>query len=272
MLVFSLSGCTIKFFYEQIDWLVPWYIDRHLDLSASQKDQLKKAVSSQLHWHRQTQISSYIHTLTGWQAFFNTPFSRDKFDALNLETQNHLVELTDHVLPDVNGFLYSLTPRQRIVVYRLIEDNNQKYYDKYVSSGVDLEEVHIKESAESARFWLGSITKEQSRQIAVQVAKYRITEPETFANRQRWLFRLKEILELSASKEEKQAKLRQLFLSPRDDWSDQYQESFYFNADLAVRLMEEVFSLISARQKTHLLQRLKGWEKEFQVIAKRGGS
>jgi len=272
LLVFSLSGCTIKFFYEQIDWLVPWQLDRHLDLSSSQKKTLKQAVSSQLRWHRQAQVSAYIVTLKEWQRFFSAPFSRNEFDVLNQKTQNHLVKLTEHLLPDVWRFLHSLSPKQRLSVYQLIQEYNQDYYDEYLADDVDLASVHLKESKEAVRFWLGSVSDEQEKRLLVMLAKYQGSEAETMRNRERWLFRLKEILESEAGQDEKFLKLEQLFLSPRDDWSEEYQKRFDYNAELSAQMMEEILKLATPRQRDHLIRHFKSWQEQFQVISKKGDS
>ena len=272
LLVFSLSGCTIKFFYEQIDWLVPWQLDRQLDLSSAQKSTLKQAVSSQLLWHRQTQVSAYIVTLKEWQRFFSAPFSRKEFDSLNQKTQNHLVELTEHLLPDVWRILHTLSPKQRLSVYQLIQEYNQDYYDEYLADGVDLVGVHLKESKEAARFWLGSVSDAQEKRLLVLVAKYQGSEAETMRNRERWLFRLKEILESEANQDEKFLKLEQLFLSPREDWSEEYQKRFDYNAELSAQMMEEMLKLATPRQRDHLIQRFRSWQEQFQVISKKRDS
>jgi len=272
LLVFSLSGCTIKFFYEQIDWLVPWQLDRHLDLSSSQKKTLKQAVSSQLRWHRQTQVSAYIVTLKEWQRFFSAPFSRNEFDVLNQKTQDHLVELTEHLLPDVWRILYALSPKQRLSVYQLIQEYNQDYYDEYLADDVDLASVHLKESKEAVHFWLGSVSDEQEKRLLVMLAKYQGSEAETMRNRERWLFRLKEILESEVGQDEKYLKLEQLFLFPRKDWGEKYQTRFDYNAELSAQMMEEILKLATARQRDHLIRRFKSWQEQFQVISKKGDS
>lgn len=272
LLVFGLSGCAIKFFYEQIDWLVPWQIDRHLDLSSSQKNTLKQTVSSQLRWHRQTQASAYIVTLKEWQQFFSGSFSRKEFDVLNQKTQNHLVELTEHLLPDVWRFLYSLSSKQRLSVYQLIQEYNQAYYDKYLADDVDLASVHLKESKEAAHFWLGSVSDAQEKKLLVLVAKYQGSEAETMRNRKSWLFRLREILESEADQDEKFLKFRQLFLSPRKDWSEEYQKRFDYNAELSAQMMEELLKLATPRQRDHLIRRFKSWQEQFQVISKKRDS
>lgn len=267
LLVLSLSGCTIKFFYEQIDWLVPWYVDRHLDLSSSQKDSLKQAVSSQLRWHRQTQVPAYISTLKEWQQLFSAPFSRKQFNGLNQKTQNHLVELSEHLLPDAWRFLLALSPKQRLSVYQLIQKNNQEYYDEYLADGIDLANVRLKESKEAAYFWLGSMNDEQEKRLPVLVAKYQSTEPETMKNRERWLLRFKEILESEEGQNLRFLKFEHLFLSPRDDWSAEYQARFDYNAELSAQLMEEMLKFATLRQRDHLLRRFEKWQEQFQVVS-----
>ena len=267
LMVLSLSGCTIQLFYRQVDWLVPWYVDRQLDLNRSQKSELKQLVSRQILWHRGIQVPAYVATLTEWEAFFSASYSRKEFDILNLQTQNHMDVLTRHLLPDFSHFLYSLTSKQRISLYRLVQENNQEFYDEYLAEGIHLDKVRLSDSREAVISWLGSVNEEQEKKLIDLTSKYQSTEAETMKNRENWLYRLKDILESGASADIKSLKLSTLFLSPRESWSENYQTQFDFNGDISVQLIEQMLKYASPHQKEHLLQRVKKWRKAFEAIS-----
>ena len=57
-----LSGCIVRFVYNQLDWIIPWYIGQMISLSDEQDSALEKSLVSQLKWHRVTQLAEYSKT------------------------------------------------------------------------------------------------------------------------------------------------------------------------------------------------------------------
>jgi len=60
VLVILSTACSNKFFYNQLDWLIPWYVDDYVDLTFVQKENLDKQVEMLLQWHRGEELSRYI--------------------------------------------------------------------------------------------------------------------------------------------------------------------------------------------------------------------
>lgn len=263
----SLTGCTIKFFYQQIEWLAPWYIDQQLDLNGAQKKRVRAQVAQQLTWHRSTQVPLYIETLRAWQILFAGPYSRQEFDRLSAETQRHFSQLSTHILPDFKELMFSLDAKQRKALYVIIEKNNKEYEKKYLGPGVNLDKVRLEETREAVNFWLGSISKEQDKRIQRLLSDYKSTEPESVINRRNWLMQFRRILESDASSAEiKSGQMDALFFSPQDHWSQEYKNRFDANAELSVVMVEQVLSLADAKQRQHLIECFKNWELEFRDI------
>ncbi len=63
LLVGLLSGCSNSFIYNQLDWLIPWYVGDFLDLNGAQKQSFKKQLLPMLDWHRQEELQNYLSIL-----------------------------------------------------------------------------------------------------------------------------------------------------------------------------------------------------------------
>ena len=61
--VLVLSACTTSFYYNRLDWLIPWYVEDYIDLSAEQEKSLKVKLEPYLNWHRQEELNIYIALL-----------------------------------------------------------------------------------------------------------------------------------------------------------------------------------------------------------------
>lgn len=270
LMVTGLPGCTVKLFYGQADWLIPWYVDRQLDIGGEQKEALKQMVSRQLYWHRDTQVLGYISTLDAWQQFFSAPFSKEELISLNQQTQTHLDVFAHHLLPDLCDFLYSLSPKQRLSIYALIKKSNQAFYEQYLAEGVDLDQVRFSDSREAVLSWFGSVSKSQEAAILRLSLTYQPTELETLKNRKRSLSHLKQVLASSSDKEDKTIALKSLLLSPREQWSQGYKRRFDYNAEVTKVLIEQMLKSASPRQQDHMMRRLAKWQKGFRAISEEG--
>ncbi len=71
--VLVLSACTTSFYYNRLDWLIPWYVDDYIDLSSEQKQSLKVKLEPYLNWHRQEELNNYINLLQRIKGDIATP-------------------------------------------------------------------------------------------------------------------------------------------------------------------------------------------------------
>ena len=55
-----LTGCSNTFIYNQLDWLIPWYVGDYLDLNRTQKKYFKSELLPLLDWHRKEELQTYL--------------------------------------------------------------------------------------------------------------------------------------------------------------------------------------------------------------------
>lgn len=70
-----LASCTATFTYNQLDWLIPWYVDGYVDLTRDQKRLLKGQLTPVLQWHRDEELLSYIDILNQIESDLAAPVS-----------------------------------------------------------------------------------------------------------------------------------------------------------------------------------------------------
>ena len=58
------AGCSrVQFAYNQLDWLIPYYVDTQIELTDSQEDYLQQRVDALLDWHCSTHLEAYADLL-----------------------------------------------------------------------------------------------------------------------------------------------------------------------------------------------------------------
>lgn len=58
-----LSACTASYTYNQLDWLIPWYVDDYVDLTRTQRQSLQAQLAPRLAWHREEELEQYVALL-----------------------------------------------------------------------------------------------------------------------------------------------------------------------------------------------------------------
>ena len=60
MLSFTmLSACSSKFAYNNVDWLLYWYLDDYIELEKDQKQRFDQELDTWLVWHRGSELNAY---------------------------------------------------------------------------------------------------------------------------------------------------------------------------------------------------------------------
>jgi hypothetical protein len=72
-LVCLLTGCSNTFIYNQLDWVIPWYVGSYLNLNRTQKQSFKSELLPLLEWHRQEELQTYRVILDSIESDLSKP-------------------------------------------------------------------------------------------------------------------------------------------------------------------------------------------------------
>lgn len=59
LLLLSLSSCSSKFAYNNLDWWVYWYLDDYIELNDRQEEQFDDYLNNWLSWHKRSELNRY---------------------------------------------------------------------------------------------------------------------------------------------------------------------------------------------------------------------
>ena len=59
-LCLALASCSNAFVYNQLDWLIPWYMGDYVNLTREQKKSFKEELEPLLQWHRNEELQNYL--------------------------------------------------------------------------------------------------------------------------------------------------------------------------------------------------------------------
>ena len=111
LLTSLLMGCGVKFFYRNLDFFIPWYVDDFVELNNLQEDYLDKVISKHQSWHRKEQLPEYINLLENLANTVEKQHQKiDESYVKNLseKIRSYYQSISDKVLPDIITLLIGI--------------------------------------------------------------------------------------------------------------------------------------------------------------------
>ena len=62
-LVFLVGCSSTTFFYNRLDFLLPWYLESYVDLNQEQRKNLNELLEPFFEWHREEELPKYAEII-----------------------------------------------------------------------------------------------------------------------------------------------------------------------------------------------------------------
>lgn len=165
-----LSSCMgIKFTYNNLDWLVPWYLDDYVTLSADQQDQFEQQFELLWQWHRSEELPRYADLLTRIEMDIESKSLEHK---KLVDYQHQIEQLYDEVAGRVImvglDLLAGLSDEQIDEIQAQIANESQEF-EEYITELPREKRIkkRIRQTENNFRKWLGPLTQKQKLLIEV---------------------------------------------------------------------------------------------------------
>ncbi|AEF03915.1 DUF6279 family lipoprotein [Alteromonas naphthalenivorans] len=256
-----LTGCSSKLAYNNLDWLIYWYMDDYVELNDSQEAIFDIKLEGWIDWHREEQLALYLAQLEQ----ITEDIKQDKLNKAVIA--NHLNQANEHVMtlrskiaPELAELASRLSDDQVIYLFAAIQkenDEEQEELDEYdsMSESERLEKL-IENFEEGFEDSVGDLTDEQKTKIANAAPHFART-------RGNWLeYRIamqNEARRLFASRQNTEAfqqKLTHLLTHPDDYRTEEYLARRQANREAYLSLADKLVKTMTAKQKSHLLKKL----------------
>ncbi len=273
-LALLISGCSTRLAYNYLDWWLDWTIEDYVSLNDEQQSQTEAAIDRLHLWHRQQQLPLYADYLDKLNSVITS-------ESLTQEQLNSLLDtgydlwtgLLNELLSDSSQLLSSLSDEQIEELFTNIEKYQEKEFaEKYVSKDMEkLKQRSLKNRQEFFKTWLGPLSEEQQTLIAHWHQQSKPFGPTALTQRRQWRQEFAELL-AQRSAEHFAPQLAEMLHYPPERWVPEYREQVKHNQAINQQLIMALHASLTEKQKRHCQKRLQGYIKDFQHLAKQGGS
>jgi hypothetical protein len=269
LLLTWLAGCSsTQFFYNRLDFFVPWYLGDYVSLDRSQDALLEEELQPFLAWHRQDELPRYIELLDRAERSLDQPVTRDQLAALTLDAEQALDRLQHRALDWMLVLGDALREEQLQEFMLALREQQAEYEEKYL----ERDDAHYRDDAcerlqDNIRRYLGRLQTEQKTRLAVACANLRRSDSVWLAERAAWLERLDVLLQRAP---DWQASLRQAVAQRRQSVSIEYRTIWDANTEVIQLAVIDLVNTRTERQDAHLRRELGKLREDLMALVEQG--
>jgi hypothetical protein len=254
-LILLTAGCSsTTFLYNRLDYLLPWYVERYVDLDSDQAAFLDAELAPFLAWHREQELPRYYLLLDDIEARLERPLTRADIDAVLEEAEAAWGRLRNRALDWLLALGERLSEAQIEEFHEELEERTEELEEKYLPrDDAEYREDAADRLRDNLEDYLGRLQPQQ-RDMLTEASQSLIRSDSVWlAERRRWMLRLRELLRREPGW---QAQTRAVI----EDWEDtvaaEYQRVYEHNNGVVRDALVRVLNARTPDQDERLHDRI----------------
>lgn len=256
-----LVGCSTKFVYNNMDWLLLEYMDDYVELNDAQEEIVSAKIALLSEWHRSQEIPNYIEHLDELIAIEPASVTSEQLIKQQDKLQQHSQRLVARIAPELYAIARELSDDQVEELMNSIRVRHTKYKRKYQQLDDDEIRVRYKERIEeNLETWIGSLTHSQQAILDDWVGELYVTSHDWINHQTKMRIEVNALLTHRLDIAKFQPELQNLMFNPNSYYDAQLERKIEHNRAVATRYMVKVINSMSAKQTKHYRDELQDWK------------
>lgn len=266
LLLVLFTGCSsTRFFYNRLDFLIPWYLSGYVDLERGQRQLLEDRVDAFLGWHRRSELPRYAALLARAEQSLDDRVSVETIETLALSAERKWLRLRDRALDELITVGEVLNDDQVAAFIAALRERQEEYEEKYLDRD---DETYREEACErlidNLEDYLGRLGRSRQRESCAMLQELRRSDGIWLSERERWLDWLEGVLQRPPGWQEA---LRSRVTDWEDTVSPAYLAIYEHNVQLLYAAVASAVDGRSERQDRYLRRKLAGLRKDFTRLS-----
>jgi hypothetical protein len=259
-----ISACSNTFVYNQLDWIIPWYVDDYVDLTRDQKQTFKARLNTLLAWHRADELAGYIIIIDQIEADLAQPLSASQVEHWANLAMAAYERIEAKMLPVAFELGRSLSDEQMQEFIDSLDRGQSGFEEEYLERS---DEEYLKDSkkslADNLDDFLGRLTPGQVELIADAANSLQRFDALWLEERAEWLRTLSELLARGPGWEEAVTEA----MAVRDrNRSEAYRAVYAHNAVIINTVIAEVLNQRTDKQSARLQREMDDFRRDLRKL------
>lgn len=267
-LIATVAACSFKTVYNQLDYLIPEYIEGVVTLDDVLEEKLEDRTLVLLQWHRSTQLKQYASWLQSLQQDVNAQLTEQQLDKRISEMDGFwsvfLIKLND----EMAYLLPLLDEKQQDELNVYLEDSNEEFREEFIElDDDDRVEDYAERMIDTYESWIGELTDQQVLAIEQSAAQLISSAELRLQHRIRWQLGIKAILAKDDTTYDKRERLRAFLAGFEQDNDPVLKETTEKNRRIILSLTVEIANSMTQDQKAFIVSKTNDYIRMFTELA-----
>ncbi len=263
-----LSACSTAFLYNQLDWLIPWYLGDYVNLTRPQKQSFKQQLLPILEWHRGEELQSYVVIVDGITTDLDGPISELTIRSWAEQLMAAYERLEERGLPLAFDLGEQLSDEQIQTFLNELREEQVELEEEYLGrSEQEFIDYSYENLQENLRDQLGRLSTEQEQVLRDAAAEMTRFDQTWLAERALWLDQMEDYLRREPGW---QQRLREALGRRDEERSEEYRAAYVHNETVIYRAIAGVLNLRSDKQDRRLRKELADIRKVLDKLIAQG--
>lgn len=263
----ALLGCsTIKFAYNNVDWVLLDKADYYLNLTDAQKEHARQLVAERMEVHRREELPLYVATLKEVRAMLADNLTAAEIETLKKQIPAVYRRTMRKTIPVIVSLLAEVDDAQIEHLQARIDERNREFKDNFMPESVQVRrERRVERSTAIVEFFIGELRPEQAELIARRRNAMPLTAEDWLAYHQSHQRGLLAMLRRRASNEE----LEQFLVAWWVELADQppaLERKMTLNTVAWSQMMLALDATLDDQQRQNLLDKLDLFIEAFEEL------
>ncbi len=256
--VLLISGCSTKFGYNNIDWLIHWYVDDYVDLDQQQRKQFDAQMEKFLAWHRDTELPLYRSQLVEIQQKVTVgDLNQQQWYGHLDQIRQHYSRSRDELAVLMAPLATTLTDEQVDELFAELKDQDEEdREDELAETPEQDRQERFERMVERMESWFGQFNGQQIALLEKYVDNYESSFFQRMDFRARIQQAMAVLLEQRNSRADFESQLVALIQNPEKYQGAELIESRAQRSRQYAALLAEINKTLSVGQREHLVEEI----------------
>jgi hypothetical protein len=267
-LVAIISACSLKSVYNNLDYLIPSYVEGMVSLDDMLEEHVDQRTQVLLNWHRNTQLQQYAALLSSFQQDFGPQLTEQRVFQ-HMSTMESLWQpLSEKINEEMALLLPLLNDGQLEELFDSIDEKNEEFHDEYVDLDEEqLIEEYSEKLLDNYESWLGDLSRQQEVIIEKAAYKFNSSAHLRLEQRRKWQSNIRQILYSEDAADIKSERLRVFFKAFDSERGNALAEANEANKQVIAWLTVELVHAASDEQNQHFINVTDDYIRIFTELA-----
>ncbi|WP_018981707.1 DUF6279 family lipoprotein [Salinimonas chungwhensis] len=267
------GGCSSKLAYDNLDWLIYWYMDDYVELNDRQEAVFDEKLDAWIDWHRSEELSKYEQQLQQLQQHIRNDELDKETIAYHLDQgKQHIDAIRNKLAPELAKLATRLDDEQIVYLFAALEKENEEEEENIREAQEESADERLEELTEDIEEEfedrLGDLTDQQEDIIARYAAQFNRSGMHWIAFRRDIQNAARRLFITRDSNENFEQDLTYLMNNPDEYRSDTYLALRDENRQQYLNMASELAPTMTPDQKEHLLDKVDEWLEDIRDLQK----